>query len=165
MKRIMTTVIITAVLSLFAVLAPGSAADVELDKRHVKLVEIRPVTPRNGKNVALSITVTPPVGVKLPREISASVNEKQVDFHDDGRWPDERAGDGVYSIAAATKSGEPLNEKTTLRVKSNSHHAAAPNISCTLKVVECPSSCKSVVTGSKCVICFKIESCEISLLN
>ena len=166
MKRLTAFLTIAMSLLLFGTIVPGRSKDLELGKRHVKSVEMRNVSPRNGRNVALDINVKAPVGASLPKGITALLNDRQVHFYDDGRWPDERAGDGVYSVAGATKSGEPLDERTTLRVQSTElfeHHAALPKISCTLKVVECPSDCKSVLFHSKCVICLKLESCEIGL--
>lgn len=166
MKRITITLMMGTTLLFAAVIAPGRAADQEIDRRHVKTVEVRNVTPRGGKNIALEIAINPPPGVKLPRGISALVNGGQVHLYDDGRWPDERAGDGVYSAAAATKNGQPLNDKATLRLQSNSlfePSALAPKFSCTLKIVECPSNCKSSIFQTRCVVCISVQDCELTI--
>jgi len=165
MKRITIALMMGTVVLLAAVIAPGRGADQEIDRRHVKTVEVRNVTPRGGKNVALDIAINPPPGVKLPRGISAVVNGRQVHLYDDGRWPDERAGDGVYSAAASTKDGQPLKDKATLRLQRSTFGPTtfAPKISCTLKIVECPTNCKSAIFQTRCVICISVQDCELSI--
>jgi hypothetical protein len=166
MQRTVTAAIaITATIFLATILSSGRSADFELEKKHVKSLTVRNVPDRGGKNVALEVGVEPPAGVKLPRGITALINDRQVHLYDDGRWPDDRANDGVYTTAGATKDGKPLIEKSTLRLASGQlleHHANLPAISCKFKVVECPKDCKSVIFGSKCVVCFSLEECSIS---
>jgi len=162
MKRTVVALMITTMLLLGAVLTSGRGSDFQVEKRHVKSIEVRNVPARNGKNVALEIAVKPPPDVKLPTGITALVDGRQVHLYDDGRWPDERAGDGLYTVAGATKNGDALREKLTLRLPSSGtfeHHAAVP-AECTVRVVDCPASCESVLFRSKCVVCFKIENCE-----
>ena len=163
-SRIAAAIAITATILLATILTAGHGADFELEKKHVKTLTVRNVTERDGKNVALGVGVQPPAGVKLPRGITALVNDHQVHLYDDGRWPDDRAGDAVYTAAGATKDGDPLTEKSTLRLSSAGlfeHHVSSPEISCKFKVVECPKDCTSVLFGSKCVICFSLEECTI----
>src|SRR5215467_1683830 len=155
MKRITAALAITAMMLLVTVLTSGHGTDFQVEKRHVKTLTIRNVPERGGKNVALEVGVQPPAGVKLPRGITALVNDYQVNLYDDGRWPDDRAGDGVYAAAGVTRDGKPLNEKSTLRLATGAlleHHASLPEISCKFRVVECPKDCTSVIFGSKCVI-------------
>jgi hypothetical protein len=167
MRRLTTALIIATTLLLGAILTSAHNSDFELEKRHVKNIAVRNVSPRNGKNVALEIAVNPPPGVKLPRGITALVNTRQVQLYDNGAWPDDRGGDGVYTAGAATKSGEPLKENTTFRLPGGElfEHAVAPKISCKFKVKECPKDCTSILFHSKCVICFELEECEISFLD
>ena len=164
MKKISVALAITAIILIVTVLTSGRGADFELEKKHVKTLTIRNVPERGGKNVALEVGVQPPAGVKLPRGITALVNDHQVHLYDDGRWPDDRASDGVYTAAGLTKDGAPLIEKSTIRLPGGGvleHHASVPEISCKFKVVECPKDCTSIIFGSKCVICFKLEECTI----
>jgi len=163
-SRVAAAIAITATILLATILTAGHGADFELEKKHVKTLTVRNVTERDGKNVALGVGVQPPAGVKLPRGITALVNDHQVHLYDDGRWPDDRASDGVYTAAGATKDGKPLIEKSTLRLAGAGmleHHASVPEISCKFVVVECPTDCKSIIFGSKCVVCFKLEDCTI----
>jgi len=164
MKRIAAALAITATTLLVTVLTSGRGTDFELEKKHVKTLTVRNVTERSGKNVALEVGVEPPAGVRLPRGITALVNDRQVHLYDDGRWPDDRASDGVYTGAGLTRGGDPLIEKSTLRLSAAGlfeHHASAPKIGCKFKVVECPKDCTSIIFGSKCTVCFKIEECSI----
>jgi hypothetical protein len=165
MKRITTTLMVGAILLFGAVTMPARGDDQQIDRRHVRTVEVQNVTPRGGKNVALQIAINPPPGIKLPTNISALVNDRQIDLYDDGRWPDERGGDGVYCVGGATKDGQPLSDKATLRVQSSGMfepHAVAPKFSCSIFIVECPKDCKSALTQSRCVICVKVTDCGLS---
>src|SRR5207245_4737726 len=137
-------------LLLCAIMVPGRVVNLEIEKRHVKAIEVRPVTPRNGKNVALSVAVNAPSNVKLPRGLTALVNDHQVHLYDDGRWPDDSARDGVYSAGGRTKEGQQLKDKTTLLNQSSGllyHHAPAVDVKCTLTIVDCQKNCKSVLLG------------------
>src|SRR5262249_22610237 len=159
MKTVASILMILATTLAGAFTASGSSDDKGLDRRNVRTVELRNVSPRNGKNVALDIAVTPPAGTRLPRGISVTVNGQQVNLLDDGTWPDARAGDGVYSTGGTTK--EPLTDKSTLRLQSTSsvEPVGPPKVECRFTAVECPANCTSVVFGSKCVVCLKFEGC------
>ena len=162
MKTVASILMILATTLAGAFTAAGSSDDRGLDRRNVRSVELRNVSPRNGKNVALDIAVNPPAGIRLPRGISATINGQQVNLLDDGTWPDSRAGDGVYSVGGATK--EPLADKATLRLQSAGRFepVGSPKVECKFTAVECPANCTSVLFGSKCVVCLKFEGCTVS---
>jgi hypothetical protein len=165
MKFVALILMVGGTLLVSAFSTPSRGDDSQLDRKHVRSVEIRNVAARNGKNVSLDIAVNPPPNIKLPRGISAVVNGRQVHLYDDGRWPDERTGDGVYSVGGSTRDKQPLSDKTTLRGQSAGLPeavAASPKVKCTLRQVECPRDCKSAIFGSKCVICLEFKDCEIS---
>jgi hypothetical protein len=162
MRKVTIAVVIATALLFCIVSVPGRGGDFEVDSRHVKSIEIRNVSARNNKNVALDIVVNPPPNTRLPKGISALVNNHQVNLYDDGRWPDEHANDGIYTAAGATKNGEPLDEKAIFRPGSGLYgHHAMPKISCKFVRVECPKDCTSIIFHSKCVICFDLRECTI----
>jgi hypothetical protein len=151
-------------LLLCAVVTPAWVDEPEVDPRDARAIAIEPIAkPREGKNVALSLEIKS--AKRLPRGLSVVINGRQVKLTDDGRWPDARAGDGIFSVGAKTSDGQPLKEKTLLRLDGSAHHVEAPAISCTLKRVECPKDCKSAVFGSRCVLCFELTECTISFLD
>ena len=155
--------IFVALSLLLSVAATAGHRITDVEKKQVKTIEVRNVNPKNGKNVALSLEVDS-ASTKLPNGLTALVNDRQVNVYDDGRWPDERASDGIYTVGATTRDHEPLKEKSTLRLQTSGfslHHAPQPAVSCTLRVVECPKTCTSIIFGSKCAICLKLEECTI----
>ena len=152
-------------LLLCSVVATAWVDEPEISPSELKAISTEPIAkPRDGKNVAVTLEVKQ--GQKrLPRGVTIVVNRKQVALKDDGNWPDLVAGDGIFTVGAKTTDGAPLKKKTSLRLDGSSHHAEAPSISCTFKKVECPKDCRSVIFGSKCVVCLEFSDCTISFFD
>jgi hypothetical protein len=167
MRKRTATLAIIPFFAICAVITPARLKDEEVNARDAKKIATAPIPERNGKNVALTLEVRPDTPKNLPKGLTILVNGRQAHLYDNGRWPDETAGDGIYTAAGKTKDGKPLQEKTSAAIRSDqsSNHAAKPlpSIGCTFTVVKCPSTCTSTVFGTKCVLCVKIESCTITL--
>jgi hypothetical protein len=166
-RRALAAALIATFLFICVIAAPAArVADSEIESREAKSIAVAPVAARNGKNVALILEVRPDTPRALPRGATILVNGKQVHLYDDGRWPDGREGDGLYAAAARTKDGKPLRERTVSPIRTNAATfdpvSMALSIGCTFKSVKCPSGCKSIIFGTKCVVCLEFESCELS---
>ena len=151
-------------LLLCSVVATAWVNEQDISPSDLKAISSEPLAkPRDGKNVAVTLEVKS--GKQLPRGVSIVVNRKQVALKDDGNWPDLIAGDGIFTVGAKTTDGEPLKRKTSLRLDVSSHHSEAPSVGCTFKRVECPKDCRSILFGSKCVVCLELTECTISFLD
>src|SRR5262249_6640011 len=144
------TIVAFAITSFFLVsglLTSARVGDDELEPRDAKAISTSPIKERNGKNVALTVEVHPDGPKKLPKGVTVLINNRQAHLYDDGRWPDEQSGDGIYTIAGKTTDGKPLEKKTSLplRIGQRSNHVESlvPSIGCSFEVVDCPVGCKS----------------------
>ena len=167
MRRAIAAFAVTTFFVLGGVLTSARVSDDEVQPQDAKAISTAPIRERNGKNVALTLEVHPDTPKKLPKGITILINDRQAHLYDDGRWPDEQAGDGIYTTAGKTTDGKPLEKKTSLpiRVGQRSNHFVSPlpSIGCSFAVVECPKDCKSWIFGAKCLVCFKLSECSISI--
>lgn len=167
MRKGIAVFALTTFFVLCTVLSSARVLNDEVQPGDAKLISTSPIRERNGKNVALSLEVRPDGPRKLPRGLTILVNNRQVHLYDDGRWPDEQSGDGIYTTAGKTTDGKPLEKKTSfpIRLGQRSNHFVnpLPSIGCTFERVECPKDCTSILFGSKCLICFNLKECSISL--
>ena len=163
MKKVIGIFAITVFLALGAVVSPARVDEAIVEKKDLKSVAVAPIErPRDGKNVALTLEVKPATSKRLPRGVSIGINGKSLDLRDDGNWPDVTAGDGIYTLGLKTKDGKPLKEGGSLRLSeatSSAHHALP--LGCTFNRVSCGIGCKSILFGTRCVICFELASCDI----
>jgi hypothetical protein len=154
-------------LILWAAPAPASPDETEVEKADVQAVNLEAIaSPRDGKNVALTLEARPRSRKQLPRGLSVVINGKQVNLTDDGAWPDAQAGDGVYTAAGRTRNGRPFKDRVSLRLQQSAAGfefapVSAAALGCTFRSVTCGAGCKSIIFRTKCVVCFELESCEI----
>ena len=108
MKRPLAALAVAAFFVLCGVLTSARVTEDEVQPQDARAIATAPVHERNGKNVALTLEVRPDSPRKLPRGLSILVNDHQVNLYDDGRWPDEQSGDGIYTTAGKTTDAKEL---------------------------------------------------------
>lgn len=82
---------------------------------------------------------------------SANVNERQYNFYDNGKYPDKKAGDGIYSTTVNEKFNSPVVVNPD--PKGNTTNTGR----FVIETVTCPPGCKSLIFQTTCTVCFHIK--------
>ncbi len=96
---------------------------------------------------------------------SANINGQEYVFYDNGKGPDKKAGDGIYTafIKEKVNSKTPVtynvDEAGTLSAinSGNGVNNAGLIPHCEFHTVKCPPDCKSVIFHRPCVICIEFS--------
>lgn len=79
MKKVIAISAVTAFFAFSAIVSPARVDEAIVEKKDLKSVAIAPIaTPREGKNVALTLEVRTATSKRLPRGVGIGINGKQL---------------------------------------------------------------------------------------
>lgn len=82
---------------------------------------------------------------------AANINEKQYNFYDNGKYPDKKAGDGIYTTTLDKKYQIPGGQNSGPKGSSTNTGRFV------IETVKCPPDCKSLIFQTTCTVCFHIK--------
>lgn len=112
----------------------------------------------DARTIARVTGVAPADGAVLPVGFAVSYGAETIEVADDGRFPDDKAGDGVFSGTTDVPTG-PAHQSSCIDLQGAAaappHVGLAHPLGCYWKTVPCQEGCRSVIFRTRCLVCIE----------
>ncbi len=112
----------------------------------------------DARTIARVTAVAPADGAALPVGFAVSYGAETIEVTDDGRFPDDTAGDGVFSGTTDVSTG-PAHQSSCIDLQgaaaAPTHEGLAHPRACYVKTVPCQEGCRSVIFHTRCIVCLE----------